>query len=288
MISLAASNCYPVNARFPDYPHRPSGWDVRQQFEAPRNWGRYFLTRMRGWLRPPASGQYTFWIASDNSSELWLSLDGDPSNAKKIAFLPRYAWVAPREWSKFASQRSESIWLNAGRSYYIEALQEQTAGGDNLAVAWQGPNITQSVIPASHLMPWNPGCRADLVATNGILREYWTNFTAGEVAGLHTPVSFESALRLDQLHVLRREPAALPKPVPVSFDPHWMTANNYRWVEAAGVVTFVGENGNNAFIRIRRQQSSGATSNPAWPARAFVPHPQCSCARPRRVRGGLR
>ena len=40
------------------------------------------------------------------------------------------------------SQRSESVWLNAGQNYYIEAIQEQAVGGDNLAVAWQGPTIT--------------------------------------------------------------------------------------------------------------------------------------------------
>jgi signal transduction histidine kinase len=250
MVSVAASNCYPVDARFPDYPHQPSGWDVRQQFEAPINWGRYFLTRMRGWLRPPVSGHYTFWIASDNSSELWLSLDAAPSNARKIASLPRYGYVEPREWSKFASQRSESIWLNAGQSYYIEALQEETAGGDNLAVAWQGPNIAQSVIPGSHLIPWNQRRYSDLVASNGILREYWTNFTAGDVAGLHASRPFESALRLEQLHVLRREPGALPKPVRLSFDSPWMATNNYRWVEVAGVVTFAGAGGDNAFLEI--------------------------------------
>src|SRR5688572_147610 len=76
-VSVAASNCYPADAKFPDYPHWPSGWDVRRKFEVPMNFGRYQLTRMRGWLQPPVSAHYTFWIASDNSSELWLSLDAD-------------------------------------------------------------------------------------------------------------------------------------------------------------------------------------------------------------------
>ena len=250
LVLLAASNCYPVDAKFPDYPHRPSGWDVQRTFEAPMNWGRYYLTRMRGWLQPTVSGQYTFWTASDNSSELWLSLDANPSNARKIASLPRYGYVEPREWSKFPSQRSESIWLNAGQRYYIEALQEETSGGDNLAVAWQGPNIAQSVIPGTHLVPWNQGRYAGLAATNGILRECWTNFTAGDVVGLHAPRPFESALRLEQLHVLRREPGALPKPVRLSVDSPWMATNNYRWVEAAGVMTFVGASGDNAFLEV--------------------------------------
>jgi signal transduction histidine kinase len=250
-ISVAASNCCPVFARFSQYPHRPSGWDVRRRFEAPLNWGPYHLTRMRGWLRPPASGQYTLWIASDNSSELWLSPGADPSNAKKIASVPRFAWVDPHQWSRFRSQRSEPIWLDAGQSYYIEAVQEQTSGADNLAVAWQGPTITQSVITATHLTPWNGGRYATIApATNGILREYWTNYSAGDLAGLRALRPFESALSVEQLHVFRRQPGPLPKPLPVAFHPEWLATNNYRWVEAAGVVTFAGDGGDNAFLEL--------------------------------------
>ncbi len=138
-VTVDGTNCCPYFASFPDYPQRPSGWDIRSSFEAPMNWSLYYLTRMRGYLRPPATGQYTFWIASDNSSELWLSQDADPSKARTIASIPRYGYVAPHEWTRFPSQRSQPILLKAGETYYIEALQEQTTGGDHLSVAWQGP-----------------------------------------------------------------------------------------------------------------------------------------------------
>jgi len=249
-VSLAGSNCWPLFTLFPDYPHRPASWDLRNSFEAPSGLGNYYLTRMRGWLHPPASGQYTFWIASDNSSELWLSPDASPASAKKIAFIPRYDWVAPREWSKFPSQRSESVWLNAGQSYYIEALQEQTTGEEHLAVAWQGPGIAQSVITSEYLTPWNHGRYATLATTNGVLREYWTNFSSGELTGVRSPRPFESVLSVEQLRVLRREAGPPPKPVRVSFDPRWLSANNYRWVEAAGVITFTSEDGDNAFLEL--------------------------------------
>jgi len=73
---------------------------------------------------------------------------------------------------------------------------------------------------------------------------------AGDVAGLRTPRPFESVLSVERLRVLRREPGSLPKPVPVSFDPQWMAANNYRWVEASGMVTFLGDGGDNAFLEL--------------------------------------
>ncbi|MHC4283284.1 MAG: PA14 domain-containing protein [Planctomycetota bacterium] len=41
---------------------------------------------MHGFLYPPVSGDYTFWISSDDASELWLSTDDNPANKALIAF----------------------------------------------------------------------------------------------------------------------------------------------------------------------------------------------------------
>ncbi|HEX5221263.1 MAG TPA: PA14 domain-containing protein, partial [Verrucomicrobiae bacterium] len=72
------TNIYPYVVSFPDDPFRPSATDIRTSFEAPTGQGDYYLTRMRGYLRPAVSGEYTFWVASDNSSELWISTSEDP------------------------------------------------------------------------------------------------------------------------------------------------------------------------------------------------------------------
>ena len=37
-------------------------------------------SRMMGWLVPPVTGEYVFWIAADHLSELWLSTDDNPEN----------------------------------------------------------------------------------------------------------------------------------------------------------------------------------------------------------------
>lgn len=44
---------------------KPSGSDTLTSLEAPSNWGDGFGDRIRGYLCPPTSGTYTFWIASD-------------------------------------------------------------------------------------------------------------------------------------------------------------------------------------------------------------------------------
>ena len=90
---------------------------------------------MRGYLTPTTTGDYWFWIASDDNGELWLSTDSNPDNKTRIAYVP--GWTNPREWTWYAQQKSALIHLVAGTRYYVEALMKEGGGGDNLAVAWQ-------------------------------------------------------------------------------------------------------------------------------------------------------
>ncbi len=137
------------------FPHYPHGTTFTNSFEGPTSFGDFYGTRMFGCLIPPTSGSYTFWIASDDNSELWLSRNHEPANAQIIASVP--VWTNPREWTKFASQRSAPVSLEAGVLYYIQALQKEGNGGDNLAVAWQGPGLPgTNVIAGQYLMPFMP------------------------------------------------------------------------------------------------------------------------------------
>ncbi|MCL5282420.1 MAG: LamG domain-containing protein [Planctomycetes bacterium] len=134
----------------PDYPYQPTGSELLDTFEGPTNWADNYGTRMFGWLIPPATGDYTFWIASDDASELRLSTDANPANAKMIAGVNTY--TGSREWTKEANQKSAPVTLQAGQKYYIEALHKEGTGGDNLAVSWQGgPITTQAVISGQYI-----------------------------------------------------------------------------------------------------------------------------------------
>ena len=135
-----------------DYPDNPDGSDYRDRFEAPTNWADNYGTRMRGYIYPPVTGDYTFWIASDDNGELWLSSDNNPSNAQRISNVP--GWASSREWSKFPQQQSAPISLVEGQRYYIEAFQKEGGGGDNLAVAWQVPGGSLEVIEGGFLSPY--------------------------------------------------------------------------------------------------------------------------------------
>jgi signal transduction histidine kinase len=251
LAAIDGADCRPYVVSFPDFPHRPSGRDLRPAFEAPSDWGDYYLTRMRGYLHPSATGEYTFWIASDNSSELWLSADDAPSSVKKVAFIPHFGWVNPHEWSHFPSQRSDPILLKGGHSYYIEAYQEQTTFDSHLSVAWQGPGLEQSVIAGAYLTPWTESDeRGPIVGTNGILREYWTNFSAGDVAFITGPRPFESALSVKNAHVSVLGPGETPKPVAIMLNQRLLPEDNYRWVEVEGRVNFAGMDGATPFLEL--------------------------------------
>ncbi len=125
-------------------------------FEGPTNAGTNYGSRISGYICPPTTGSYTFWIASNDNSELWLSIDDNPANKQKIASVT--GATNPREWNKYASQKSAAITLTAGGKYYIEALHKQGAGTDNIAVGWQIPGGTmERPIPGNRLSPFKTG-----------------------------------------------------------------------------------------------------------------------------------
>jgi len=137
------------------YPSSPSGSNTPTSFEAPTAFGDNYGTRMHGYVIPPTTGDYTFWIASDDNSLLSLSTNHEAANAVDIADVTTGdGWTNPQQWDKFTSQQSVSITLQANQAYYIRALQKEGVGGDNLAVAWQGPGITQAVIAGQYLAPY--------------------------------------------------------------------------------------------------------------------------------------
>lgn len=123
--------------RFPD---APTGTELRPRFEGPVNGDEHYGSRIRGYIHPPQSGDYTFWLAADDHAELWLSESEDRAKKKRIVKLHR--WTPSRRWDAYPEQRSKPIRLEAGKRYYIEALHHEATVDDCLAVGWQLPSGT--------------------------------------------------------------------------------------------------------------------------------------------------
>lgn len=97
--------------------------------------GDNYGARITGLVIPPVTGSYVFYIASDDNSQLKLNTNGtSASGATVIATVGN--WTNKYEWTKYTSQKSTTLNLTAGVPLYIEALQKEATGGDNLSVGW--------------------------------------------------------------------------------------------------------------------------------------------------------
>ncbi|MDP6636269.1 MAG: lamin tail domain-containing protein [Phycisphaerae bacterium] len=154
-----------------NYPDNPARRIYETAFEAPQNWANTYGTRMRGYIHPTVSGMYTFSIASNDSSDLYLSTDTDPANATKIAYVSgSTGW---RNWTAQSGQQSDPVFLSAGLTYYIEAIHKENSGDDHLAVVWKrGAGLWVGPIPGANLSPYiidtldntGPGAPGNVVA----------------------------------------------------------------------------------------------------------------------------
>ncbi len=138
----------------PDFPDHPTSTNfIEDLFEAPTDVLDNYGQRLRGYIVPPQTGNYTFWVASDDGGDLYLSQDEDPAHAILIARVD--SWTSSREWTKESNQESAPVALTAGRAYYVAALMKEAGGGDNLAVRWRMPDGTdQAPIVGTNLLPW--------------------------------------------------------------------------------------------------------------------------------------
>ena len=120
------------------FPNSPSSQEILTNgFEAPINVADYYGQRLRALLVPPLTGDYYFFIASDDASQLFISTDTSPAGKTLVA--REDLWTASRAYHHDSAQKSAAIPLVAGQQYYLEALMKEGGGGDNLAVAWQKP-----------------------------------------------------------------------------------------------------------------------------------------------------
>jgi hypothetical protein len=148
----------------PNFPDNPTGSAMVDSVELPTtkpaslwegdvdNYG----ARLQGYIYPPATGDYTFWITGDNGSQFWLSTNFDSSNVVMMCEVPGTQWTGDREWDKFPNdQKSDTITLEAGQKYYVDVWFKEGSGGDGVAVGWGGPGIGEGpeVISGQYISP---------------------------------------------------------------------------------------------------------------------------------------
>jgi hypothetical protein len=136
----------------PAFQNRPDREEQLTQFAGPTNWGINYGSRFRGYLYPPTTGSYTFWITAQETAQLWLSSDESSQAAQLIASLEQ--GVPLDQWDNYPWQKSAPTYLESGRKYYVEVLHKaDEKGGDHCSVAWQPPRANRGVISGVFLSP---------------------------------------------------------------------------------------------------------------------------------------
>ena len=93
-----------------------------------------------GYLHPQSNGLYRFAIASDDTSELWISTDEYPKNKRLIVRVfseKEIAWTGKDELGKYPEQKTKKpLNLQAKKKYYVEVLHQQGKGKGFVRVFW--------------------------------------------------------------------------------------------------------------------------------------------------------
>ena len=139
----------------PNFPNFPDASGAIANAESPTGYGDNYGQRWSGWITPPETGSYRFYIATDDNSELWLSTTDKRADRVLIAKETHYRHE--RDWPSSTSDESASpsISMVGGQRYYIELLHKEGSGGDNAAITWnwKSPGIWSAPADGSEPLP---------------------------------------------------------------------------------------------------------------------------------------
>lgn len=97
-------------------------------------------TMIRGFIEPPQTGAYTFWVNGSADAELWLSTNHTEGGKGRIAYTDGGTGVG--EWARRLVQKSAPINLVKGNQYYFELIQKSSGIGGAAQIGWWLPDFT--------------------------------------------------------------------------------------------------------------------------------------------------
>jgi len=141
----------------PRFPGRPDGSELAKTLELEPVRTNHFAVRFVGFLHPPVTGDYEFWLTGATDAQLFMSPNADPAQkviiAQNVSYA-RKAWDQPHVSG--GSNWAPPVPLVAGRIYYIEAIVLIEKGEGHLAVAWKLPGGERTLLTGEFLSPLQP------------------------------------------------------------------------------------------------------------------------------------
>lgn len=108
-----------------------------------------FGARFSALLTAPATGEYTFYLAADDTAELLLSTDADAANLKKVCEIRRYTKLHDFSPNRGAGK----VTLQKGKKYYLVVNFKDAVHGEHITLAWEGPGIKRRIIDNKYFTP---------------------------------------------------------------------------------------------------------------------------------------
>ena len=118
--------------------------------------GNNYGNRLSCLFYPPSSGNYVFFVASDDQSDLFVSTDNNPASKRMVA--QETGWSNARQWTApggggstapqkrsdqfspdggFSQPFAAGLPMTGGQPYYIELDHQDTGGGENAGVTYK-------------------------------------------------------------------------------------------------------------------------------------------------------
>jgi hypothetical protein len=151
----------------PSYPNSPgetlymSAFDTRTVY--PNDTHENYGGRVSGFVSPTESGDYEFFLRSDDASQLFVSSDENPANLVQVA--EEVACCNPF-METGDPKTSAPLTLAAGKRYAVQVLYKEGTGGDYAQVAWRKSGDTT---PAGQLKPIPGAFLSSLVPAGGTI-----------------------------------------------------------------------------------------------------------------------
>ena len=115
------------------FPSQPDSVSYLTGLEAPSNIGDNYGQQILGFVTAPLTGDYTFYIASDDQSVLFLSLDANPANKQLVA--AEIGWNTSRLWIGELNGRLQIPTNFVAGDFFVEAEDFDYGGGQHMFAA---------------------------------------------------------------------------------------------------------------------------------------------------------
>lgn len=108
-----------------------------------------FGARFTALLTPPATGEYTLYIAADDNAEVLLSTDSTAARLQKVCATPSYM----KRHAFVQGPSAGNVTLKKGKKYYLVVNFKDAMYGEHVALAWEGPGIEKQIIDSKYFTP---------------------------------------------------------------------------------------------------------------------------------------